>query len=312
MQRNFIGAALLTLIAGYAAPVAAVLDLKLGLEAGYRIDSLDWNIASDISGTATPNILSELRWTDIMIGQIKANVDVALIEKLHLLGYASYGDSYTGDNQDSDFFCDNRFCEFSRSENEATAEVLDASLALGYQIDYKRRHKNPLHFMPLFGLSIHQQDLRMKNGVQTLDPFDLFTLGPFPGLNSSYDTEWKGWWIGVRIWEADTFRNLTLTFDLAYHNVEFEAEANWNLRTDFAHPKSFEQFADSEGVTLALNADYALTKHFSLTFGIDYKNWSTDPGIDRIFFSDGTIVTTRLNEVNWESWAFNGGVAFHF
>ena len=45
---------------------------------------------------------------------------------------------------------------------------------------------------------------------------------------------------------------------------------------------------------------------------LDYKDWTTDPGIDRTFFADGTTGETRLNEVNWESYSIMLGLAFYF
>jgi hypothetical protein len=46
--------------------------------------------------------------------------------------------------------------------------------------------------------------------------------------------------------------------------------------------------------------------------GLDYQDWSTDPGVDVVFFSNGTTGQTRLNELNWESGAIRLGFTVHF
>ena len=47
-------------------------------------------------------------------------------------------------------------------------------------------------------------------------------------------------------------------------------------------------------------------------FNFDYQDWSTDEGTDRVFFADGTIAKTQLNEVNWSSYALSLGLSLRF
>ena len=136
-------------------------------------------------------------------------------------------------------------------------------------------------------------------------------VGPFPGLNSTYETRWKGPWVGVDL-SIRPSEKWFLFGSFEYHWADFNAEANWNLRSDLAHPKSFEQMADGNGIVLSLGCDYYIRHNVSLNLGLDYQDWSTDPGVDRVFFSNGTVSETRLNEVNWESGAIRFGITFHF
>ena len=101
-------------------------------------------------------------------------------------------------------------------------------------------------------------------------------------------------------------------FRFEYHWADYYGSANWNLRSDFQHPKSFEQVADGRGLVFNLGAGYKLTDNWALDVRFDFQDWKTDPGIDRVFFSSGAIVETRLNEVNWESKAFMLGSTYNF
>jgi len=44
----------------------------------------------------------------------------------------------------------------------------------------------------------------------------------------------------------------------------------------------------------------------------DVKLYSAGNGIDRTFFSSGAVAETKLNEVNWDSYAFTFGARYHF
>jgi len=97
------------------------------------------------------------------------------------------------------------------------------------------------------------------------------------------------------------------------HNFpDYKVETNWNLRTDFAHPKSFTHDADGEGIVISIGGDYAVTSQWCISANLDFQHWSTDAGTDRTFFTKDTTADTRLNEVNWDSYAIMLGVIFVF
>ncbi len=130
-------------------------------------------------------------------------------------------------------------------------------------------------------------------------------LGPFAGLNSSYDAEWYGPWLG-----ADIFLDLqaggALFVRLEAHWVNYFAQADWNLRGDLAHPVSFEHEADGQGGVLELGWQNVFSRtYWAWGVSIVAQSWSTDSGIARIFDSDGSADATRLNEVNWSSRSIN-------
>jgi len=134
---------------------AAEMKSSLNLGAGYRVDKLNWNIASDLSGTATPNILSELTWNNLGIVQLDTGAAIE-VNRIVFKVDADYGWIVSGDNQDSDFNGNNRTLEFSRSNNDAgTGNVWDVSTAIGYRLgdDY--------FLTPLAGWSIYRPEQQL-------------------------------------------------------------------------------------------------------------------------------------------------------
>ena len=286
------------------------LETDFTFDAGYRVDNLDWNIAGDTSGN-NPNVLSELTWDSVESYQVKVQGNIVWPNVIALRGYANYGWIFDGDNQDSDYQGDNRTFEFSRSNNSTDEDyVWDASLAIGYPLRFG--HTVVGTMTPLLGYSHHEQNLNITDGNQTIPG-----LGPFPGLDSSYDTEWEGPWIGFdlrfRAQDIATFAHrFEPYFTYEYHWADYHAEANWNLRDDFAHPKSFEHDTDGNGWKIGAGFNLWLHRNWSLNFNYDYQDWSTDGGTDKVFFSDGSTAVTKLNEVNWTSYALSLGVSLRF
>lgn len=278
---------------------SAEAETSLKISEGFRVDNLNWSIASP---SGSPNILSELTWTDLMIIQTKVDGKLILANSFYIRGALGYGVIISGENQDSDYAGNDRTLEFSRSYTDTNdGNVLDASMGFGYQFKLKK-----FTITPLVGYSYHEQNLIMTNGVQTIP-----ATGPFPGLNSTYDTQWKGPWAGIDM-SFNMTEELTLSGVFEYHKANYEAVANWNLRSDFEHPKSFEHIADGNGILLSAAINRTFNEHWGIEFLTNYQKWSTNDGIDRTFFSNGTQTEMRLNEVTWESVAVEIGVTFSF
>ncbi len=145
----------------------------------------------------------------------------------------------------------------------------------------------------------------MIDGYQTLneDPDDRTEgyVGPFPDLDSSYDALWHGVWAGLES-EWRPARTLALNCGIEYHVVDYHAKADWNLRDDLAHPKSFEHWASGEGFQGRAGLAWELPKRWSMHLDYTYRRWHADEGgLDRTYSANGTFSDTGLNEVNWES-----------
>lgn len=286
------------------------LEIEFIATGGYRVDDLDWNIAGDISGN-NPNILSELTWDDLESYQLKFQGRFVWPNLIAFRGAYAFGWIFDGKNQDSDYLGNNRSFEFSRSNNSTDDDtVWDGSLAVGYPARFGRTVIGTI--TPLAGYSHHEQQLNITDGYQSFP-----ALGPFPGLDSSYDTKWKGPWVGIDLHfkaaEIKSFaQRIETYFTYEYHWADFDAEGNWNLRDDLAHPKSFKQNTDGDGFVIRTGFNCALNQHWALNFNYDYQDWSMDDGTSKIFFANGTNAKTRLNEVNWTSHALMMGLSLRF
>lgn len=287
------------------------LETDLVFSAGYRQDDLDWNIGGYLTADQYVNVLSELTWDDLESYQIKFQGSLVWPNFVAIRGVADYGWIFDGDNQDSDYAGNDRTLEFSRSNNSADdGDVWDVSLAMGHP--FRTGRKVIATITPLVGYSHHEQNLTIRDGYQTIPH-----LGAFSGLDSSYDTQWYGPWLGIDLnFKATSIKTfvhrLETFFSYEYHWADYEAEADWNLRDDFKHPKSFTHDADGNGWIIRAGFNLALQQHIALNFNFDYQDWSTDSGTDKIFFADGTTAKTRLNEVNWTSYSLGLGLAVRF
>ena len=287
------------------------LETDLAFSAGYRQDDLDWNIAGYLTVDNYVNVLSELTWDDLESYQVKFQGSLVWPNFIAVRGVADYGWIFDGDNQDSDYAGDDRTLEFSRSNNNSDdGDVWDVSIGIGYP--FRTGGEVVITITPLVGYSHHEQNLTLTDGYQTIPH-----LGTFFGLDSSYDTQWYGPWLGIdlnfRAAAINAFAHRFETFfSYEYHWADYEAEADWNLRDDFAHPKSFAHDADGNGWIVRAGFNLILQQHIALNFNFDYQDWSTDSGTDKIFLADGSTAKTRLNEVNWSSYSLTLGVSIRF
>jgi len=276
---------------------------------GYRSDDFDWNIAGNTILGNYVNVLSELTWRNIEIYQVKLRNRTCFHNGFLLQGSLGYGWIFAGDNQDSDYLGINRTIEYSRS-NAHTGDdnVLDASLGVGYQFRLKLDN---LRITPLIGYSYHQQNFTMTDGDQTIASQYTTPAGPIAGLDSTYKAAWSGPWIGLDMKYKFNERH-GVYLEIEYHWADYYAEANWNLRTDLAHPKSFEHEADGNGFIISTGLNVFLNPQWTLSLNFDYQKWSTGAGIDRVFLSNGRALETLLNEVNWKSNALMIGIIYHW
>ncbi len=270
--------------------VKSHFDVTLSFETGYRQDNFSWNEAHP---SGSPNVLSELTWSnmDVLYGRIAG--DITFKDRYYLKGLAGFGGIVKGDNIDSDYASDNRNDEFSRSDNKAGGDVRDFSLGVGVKLQwYDASVAKPITIIPLFGYAYRMQNLKMTDGFQT-NP----ATGAFPGLNSSYDTVWRGAWYGADLsFEIDGKWSMDMGFE--YHpKTKYSAEANWNLNTNFQQPLSFSHETEGEGLYWSIGASYAWDKRWNFRVLAEGFRWESERGTGSTFLADGTVVLFPLNEV---------------
>ena len=291
------------------------LTSTVDLSAGYRVDNLKWSIAGNTQG-ANPNILSELSWSGITIYQLALNSRTVIKDWIFLKGQLDYGVVASGDNRDSDYNGDNRTQEFSRSINSVDgSDVWDGSLGIGPRFAFM---ESTVILCPMLGYAIAEQDLNIVDGYQALSaPPSAISTGPIEGLDSRYQTRWKGPWIGAELQlsmpvEKGPFCRVQLLLNAEYHWMDYSADADWNLRSDLQHPVSFSHDADGKGVMIGTTLQFQTHRHWGINFGMHMVDMSTDAGLDRVFHADGSISETRLNEVSWRSFTMDAGLSYQF
>jgi opacity protein-like surface antigen len=306
---------LLLLLATPSAAAALATDFDLQIATGIREDRLDWSISGSLpdNGSILP-ARSELTWDNLRIWEVRTRGTLTLAADAFpqftpvVRGEAGYGWIRNGRNRDSDYvLVDSEFVEFSRSNNRAdSGNVVDLSLGVGAQF---QPDNGRVTLTPLLGYSYHEQNLRITDGFQTIS-FPGQPTGPFPGLDSSYEAEWRGPWIGL---DADfqPLERVSLSGNLQYHWADFQAVADWNLRTDFQHPVSFTHDANASGFKVSAAAAFELVERWSVELSYDYREWQTAAGIHRFFFVDG-VAAVPLNKVNWTSQSLSIGLHYRF
>lgn len=288
-------------------PTLAYQKAAVYFRTGYRKGDLFFNIAGI---NRSPNIISELTWEDLEIITLDTGASFQLHQNWLLNLDLSYGRIFDGENQDSDYLGDNRTMEFSRSYADSDdGDVYDISISAAYRYPINQS----LELQPELGLSYHAQNLTMTHGVQVVSAFGHGTpLGPFGGLNSTYDSTWFGPWFGLSLL-AETSDKLSLNFGLEYHYAYYDSTADWNLRGDFAHPESFTNETKGYGLVGRIEGLYKYSPNLTLDFALNYQHWqSSESGAITFFLADNTSAKQPFNEVEWRSYGFSLGLNYDF
>lgn len=278
-----------------------IVESSFSIGYTYRQDSLNWSIAAP---DGTPNVLSELKWEDLMINQAKASFHAVTGQNIYLKASADYGRIFNGKNRDSDYFEDDRTDEFSRSINNAgKGEVFDLSTAVGYRFSLFCER---LSLVPLIGAAWSEQHLRMYDGDQVIPD-----LGPITGLHNSYKTRWYSAWSGVDL--SYKICNKLITFaSFEYHWAWYRGRGHWNLRDDFL--TDFKQTSFGYGLVGELGVNYILSGNWGVTITVGYQDWKASGGdhsltVDIPGFGSEKL-ETRFNGVNWHT--FNSSILLSY
>mgnify|MGYP000559480334 CR=1 FL=1 len=156
-----------------------------------------------------------------------------------------------------------------------------------------------------FGYEQKKQFLKINDGTQTIGSADL------TGLDSSYDSTWKGLNVGLE--HSFKYSHFKIKTNLFYHWMKYEAKANWNLSSSFQKPLSFEhEVNNATGLSYGLAIEYKLSKSTTLFTAYDKIDYTGKDGSNKQYLSDGSIGGSVLNEVNWESDKIAFGVTIKF
>lgn len=272
--------------------------LRLDTSLAARRDALRWSIA-DVDGM--PDILSELTWRDQKSLMFTARGEAAWPAGWWLAGQAGAGTLLKGDIRDSDYDGDGRTQEWSRTVGESD----DAGL-MDLLIEGGRRFRFGPHVLNAsLGYAWHEQNLRFGEVTQIVsEPNSFGILLPPAGTvfdaRSSYTARWWGPRLGLDL--ALALRGgWGLKLSGWREWVDYKGTGNWALRDEFAHPESFTHLADGRVTGLGVGLSRAWRRHGRLSLDWEKVRGRTDPGADITHFVNFGDLSTRLNEVAWDS-----------
>ncbi len=154
------------------------------------------------------------------------------------------------------------------------------------------------HWGALAGFLHYEDSLTIRNGTQTIPP-----LGPFGGLDSTYNFFWNAVRVGITR-QAPLTKSFSYLGVLSlYPYVVYRGEGYWNLRTTGPNafraqaPNFVQESSNGYGYDAALELVYDLTEHVALSAGYRYFYLYARDGTDTTYFADGTSSADRLDWV---------------
>ncbi len=148
------------------------------------------------------------------------------------------------------------------------------------------------------GFLHYEDNLTIRNGTQTVPP-----LGPFGGLDSSYDFSWTAVRIGITR-QAALAKSFFYSGVLSvYPYAVYRGEGYWNLRTTGPNafraqsPNFIQESSNGYGYDAALELVYAFSENAELSAGYRYFYLYARNGTDTTYFADGTEYVDRLDWV---------------
>lgn len=275
------------------------------------VSELVWNIAADSSGVMSPNVLSELTFTDIDSSGLGLQMAFqgVLSQRWVVFTELDYYDSSvdSGNVRDSDYLGNHRTQELFRAFARLNNDSLETfSFSVGLKTQWYAGAGN--HLSVYLGHDKRKLYLTMVDGISYHVPSGGVT--PLPDLNSTYNSEFETDFVGVATEHVFSWGTIGFAYEL--HQVDFEAYADWNLRSDFAHPVSFVHDTNGTGTVLTLGYTYSIDRQWDVYFNVRWLDYPLDNGTDQVFYYDGSSSSTRLNEVEFESKSYQLGLRYTF
>ncbi len=241
-------------------------------------ENFSWNIAGNSRGEK-PNILSELLWRNNM--RVGADLKLGIKLKRKFTAEITYGYAKTisGKVTDIDYSADNRKGITSNETYDSdVGNGQTFNIKLGYNVHMQRKELDIYAVMQL-----------QKNSYSLIDKMEK--------LSSTYNNRILGAGIGA-IFFLPFFDSFDLNILFQARMSKFNGDANWNLRSDFAHPKSFEHDIPIVEWDNEVRLNYRLTNFLKMGVFTGFSRYSSiGRGIDKLYYNDGNISITRLNEV---------------
>jgi len=267
--------------------------LELTVTSTYQQSDFDWSIAGNVN-SESPNVLSELVWKKLRGPAITLHAKSKPYKTFYL--EASYSHSFilSGSASDTDYSEDNRNSPvFNAALQSDHGHLRYFKMGPGWRLVQLRN----FNLLSSLGYALSTQKLNLTDN------------NPGSNLNSWYKSKWKGPYLKM---ESDVTISQKFRIEVAatYHQVKYEAVADWNTIEEFQHPISFRHRAKGYGLGMEARVIRRLGRDVDLFFTGNLSKWKTGAGVDEVFLANGTSGFTRLNSVNYSSAVVGIGLGF--
>ncbi|SFO91598.1 hypothetical protein SAMN05428949_6962 [Chitinophaga sp. YR627] len=277
-----------------AAPFKPALRVNIAAT-GVR-NSLTWSVAGNSQGTA-PNIMSELQWyAQSGVGMKGSLTYLPLRRWFTTLSFSRAG-YISGHATDNDYQEDDRqYPTYAGKFRADRGRVQELNTTVGFE----------LYASGWLSWKI-QAGYTEQRQLNYLLPADAFTP---QDLRSTYSSRWRGILINTALqWRLSA--NTSLRTALAYSQLWYRGEADWNLIPSFQHPLSFLHVAKGYALQPAVAMEKRLYGNSPLCVELAYAYRITGHGAEQLYLRNGGLAVTRLNSVKSNAWSLCIGVPFN-
>ncbi|TWV90005.1 hypothetical protein [Chitinophaga pinensis] len=287
------GGCFTSVVAQQATPFTPTLRVNIAAT-GVR-NNLTWSVAGNSQGTA-PNIMSELHWYAQSGIGMKGSLTYQPLRRWFTTISFSRAGYVSGHATDNDYQEDDRqYPAFAGKFRADKGRVQELNGVVGFELYASRRIS--------WNIKAGYTEQRQLNYLLAADAFTP------QDLRTTYFSRWRGILLNTAMqWQLS--ENTLLRATLAYSQLWYRAEADWNLIPSFQHPLSFLHTAKGYGLRPAVAMERRLLGSTSLYLELAYDDRITGHGAEQLYLRNGGLAVTRLNNVKSNGWSLCIGVPF--
>ena len=270
--------------------------IDISLNTGYQSENFGWSIAGNLNGQ-NPNIYSELKWDHLQEIKYSSYLTYRIAHNFYFLGGYDHDFILSGEVSDIDYGSDNRTMPINQGKFQDNRGYSDQAF-IGVGMTILKNTKSQIALESGY-ISTHQSLYILGIGDQ------------YPDLNTTYFTTWKGIFL-TEIIEYIISKKFRLEEKVSYNQLNYQAKANWNLITQFAHPISYRDNASGYNLLLRPAIIYQLSKQLAINLSGAISHSQTGTGADRLYVANGTVEETQFNRAKGNTVQLTTGLALGF
>ena len=276
------------------------------LRQGISYSNFSWSISQS---SLDNRPLSHLSYEDIEMDTTAVEMNIS-----KLLGFKpsywdisvqmSYGKVQSGTLIDNDYV----YSMGEQSLSTQTTASLKGSTNYGLEIGANRalNASRTSNLDMLLGFTLVRDIYKQTNGYQTYSQGRAFTTPlEIDGLDSRYEALWLGPYVGLA--QHYNLGQNKFTFSSKLRGHVYSGEGYWNLRKEFAQPKSFEHSAFGAGIEIKANHILNLTSSMRIEQHVGFDHNRTLSGKDTVFYANGSSMETNLLPAEKNNFFYNIG-----